>query len=1231
MNQIDMKKNLIELILAFHLGVATLDELIHLFNCFSVNQNESFLLYLKDQYLIDNELLCIINHQLNELINGFDAKSKTKDLIVASSGLIQELSIRLNNIDLYGLNDFASEYFTTSIGSHSVSNKQSIYLTNININEIDHKQSLSDPSSQMFFETDADKHSINNSYSDNKITNPHDLHVEMKLNKDDSTQFQYETLFKKSELIAEGAIGSVFRANDSSFARTVALKQMHDRSVDRFKEQLHATFLLEGEVTARLDHPGVLPMYGLGRTGSGLPYYVMKFIDTPDFESLINKYHGIQSGNTTASTITAEQLRKLLSHFLAACQTLQYAHDRGVLHCDVKPANIMTGRYGETYVVDWGMAILFKAHIPISNSESYQFIDPIYPMLDNSRSALHRDQGGTRSFIGGTLGYMAPEHYQANQENCIKEMTPACDIFSMGAVLYQIITGVMPVNAVADETTAERVLRIRKGEYVPVSFVKSGVSKSLDAICQKAMNPDRSLRYKRISDLADDVEKWLAGEPVSARRESVIERCYRWANRNRTSVFLGFGGLVLILFTSMVIIFIEQKNRVQMEESDVELVFEQQLALKNERNAIAQRKRVEEREALRIKSEKLLVATINRFIDDVSNNPDLKNNPDLEDLRNDLLRAPMEYLTQFEVELNSIPDTSPESIALVANGFAQLGELTSRIGKKAESLTAFEKSVATFEKVLTLQKNNDDFQNGLARTLQLKAETHRIMGNFNLAEPNIEKAYTIINKLLEKNVDNFNYLNDQADIEDHLGVIYRATQRADKARQLFEKALKTREKLVKAEPMNQKFQLDLAASYRILGISLQDLGDYQGASKCYTQYLQLIIKVANNQPENWSIRRKIVDAYQTIGILEENLERPELARGYYKKCRSILEQRLKANPVDPDSESTLAFQLMLLASLDEEHSPEIAEDNYLLSVKMLRNLVKRFPSVSSYRGNLAASLKGAGVCNLNRNKINEARFLLQEALKVQQDLHDQHPEASDTEAGIADIMEKLSMTEKSSELAFQMLLNAIELQKKSLLKNPGFQMFQTFLIDHWNVILSRVNETINPSKNYLLLTEMLSDMESVFPKGEKFHEIQQKLSIQHAMFLVRPPGNEVAAYQLGLSIANKLNAEKDSESIQVLAIAKYRNGFYNEASELLKKRISNSQDSKRPIDLLDQAFYAMSLFRSGNKSQAHEILQKLDDLTKINRFSKDQDNLEFVGEAMRWINPLVIPEELFQK
>ncbi|MFM7317705.1 MAG: protein kinase domain-containing protein, partial [bacterium] len=636
--------------------------------------------------------------------------------------------------------------------------------------------------------------------------------------------------------IAEGAIGKVFRANDSGFARIVALKQMHDRSTDRLTEQLQATFLLEGEVTARLDHPGILPMYGLGRTKSGQPFYVMKFIDTPDFESLINKFHCTQSGNTTASTITAEQLRKLLSHFLAACQTLQYAHDRGVLHCDVKPANIMTGRYGETYVVDWGMAILFKVNTSHKN-ELQSGGGPIQPLLQNSRVALHRDQGGSRSFVSGTLGYMAPEHYQANRENSIKEMTPACDIFSMGAVLYQIITGVIPVNAVSDETASERVQRISKGEFLPASSITSGVHKSLAAICQKAMHPDRLLRYHRLSDLADDVEKWLAGEPVSARQESYMERVYRWSNRNRTGVFLGFGGLILILLTSMVILFIEQKNRVQMEETDFELVYEQELALKNERNAIAQRKRVVEREALRIKSEKLLVATINRFIEDVSNNPDLKNNPDLEDLRNDLLKAPMEYLSQFETELNDIPDTSPESMALVANGFAQLGALTSRIGKKAEALMAFEKSIATFEKVLKLQPDNRDFQVELARSLKRTAETHQLMGNYKLAEPIIDRAYSIINNLLKNDINNFIYLNEQADIQDDMGVIYRATERADKARELFQQAIETREKLVLLEPDNETFKLDLASSYRILGISQQDIGKNEEARKSYYKYL----------------------------------------------------------------------------------------------------------------------------------------------------------------------------------------------------------------------------------------------------------------------------------------------------------------------------------------------------------------------------------------------------------
>lgn len=190
-----------------------------------------------------------------------------------------------------------------------------------------------------------------------------------------------DTRFVVKRFHAQGGMGEVFLAEDQEITRPVALKMMSAGSNiqnQRQKQFWQAFFLLEGEITGRLDHPGVVPVYGLGSTAAGRPYYAMKFVDSPTLEMLIQEYHQAESLSTRSTGQSNQKLRNLLGHFRAACLTIQYAHDRGVLHCDIKPANIMTGEYGETFVVDWGLAILSELNSGIqANSEPSRSQDPI--------------------------------------------------------------------------------------------------------------------------------------------------------------------------------------------------------------------------------------------------------------------------------------------------------------------------------------------------------------------------------------------------------------------------------------------------------------------------------------------------------------------------------------------------------------------------------------------------------------------------------------------------------------------------------------------------------------------------------------------------------------------------------------------------------------------------------------------------------------------------------------
>ena len=212
------------------------------------------------------------------------------------------------------------------------------------------------------------------------------------------------------------------------------------------------------------------------------------------------------------------ELRKLLRRFLDVCNAIEYAHSRGVLHRDIKPGNVIVGRHGETLVVDWGLA---KAQGRADAGSSDE-----RPLVPSSASGTAETLPGSAL---GTPAYMSPEQAQGDLEH----LGPQSDVYSLGATLYCLLTGRPPVEN--DDVGA--VLRaVQRGEFPPPRQLDPALDRALEAVCLKAMALKPEDRYPSPRALAEDVERWMADEPVTAWREPVSRRARRWARRNRTAV-----------------------------------------------------------------------------------------------------------------------------------------------------------------------------------------------------------------------------------------------------------------------------------------------------------------------------------------------------------------------------------------------------------------------------------------------------------------------------------------------------------------------------------------------------------------------------------------------------------------------------------------------------------------------------------------------------------------------
>ncbi|HSK03808.1 MAG TPA: protein kinase [Kofleriaceae bacterium] len=281
---------------------------------------------------------------------------------------------------------------------------------------------------------------------------------------------------------ARGGLGRVVRAVDKRLGRTVAVKELlrHDASNE-------ARFLREAMITARLEHPGIVPVHEAGRWPNGDPYYVMKLVEGRTLKELI------------VERKTLRERLALLPHVIAIADAVGYAHSEGVIHRDLKPSNVIVGEFGETVVVDWGLARDRKRNLPEP---------PLEEILYGAGAGASTVSGK----VVGTPAYMSPE--QARGEL----VDERADVYAIGTVLYELLAGIPPHHDDTPQGTLERVIA---GPPRPLTSVVPHLPSELATIVGKAMARLPDDRYANASLLAEDLRRFHTGKLVSAHSYTV--------------------------------------------------------------------------------------------------------------------------------------------------------------------------------------------------------------------------------------------------------------------------------------------------------------------------------------------------------------------------------------------------------------------------------------------------------------------------------------------------------------------------------------------------------------------------------------------------------------------------------------------------------------------------------------------------------------------------------------
>lgn len=349
--------------------------------------------------------------------------------------------------------------------------------------------------------------------------------------------------------LGRGGWGIVQRAHDRQLDREVAVKRILNA------KQLRAgdvdQFLHEARITSGLQHPGVVPVHELVQDQSGDTYYVMKLLEGETLRQEIRKVHAEHGPSKWNRQDLVQTINPLLLRFIDVCNAIAYAHGRGIIHRDLKPSNVMVGAFGETIVVDWGLARYVDGDVtdPVTTFQG--------PQYHGARSGTPVRNEPTRGYatprssgpaesegsVVGTPTYMAPE--QARGE--LSSLGCHSDVYSLGVMLYEIVAGHHPYKGMDVKAVLDQA---RRGHFTPLFAAQPAAPKALVRIVHAAMAADPSARYRDVETLAEEVRRFMVGDRVSVHPETLVERGVRWCKRHRgIAATLAIAGLLLFAVT----------------------------------------------------------------------------------------------------------------------------------------------------------------------------------------------------------------------------------------------------------------------------------------------------------------------------------------------------------------------------------------------------------------------------------------------------------------------------------------------------------------------------------------------------------------------------------------------------------------------------------------------------------------------------------------------------------